>query len=79
VGPHGGALKLEVQAPPERGKANAAVAELLSSLIGVPKSAIEVTAGHTSQDKTVTVSGVEVDELRQRLLDAIGETGKRGP
>ncbi len=79
VGPHGGALKLEVQAPPERGKANAAVVKLLSSATGIPKSAIEVTTGHMSQDKSVTIFGIGVDALRQKLVDAFDRAGTHGP
>ena len=39
-GPHGGALKLSVTAPPEKGKANRAVLDLLSNALGVPASSL---------------------------------------
>ncbi len=55
VGPHGGALKVTVTAPPERGKANRAVIELLSRALSVPPSSIEILSGETSSDKTVLV------------------------
>ncbi len=50
-----GTLKLQVKAPPEKGKANDAVVELLSSHYNVPKSAVKIISGHTSQIKLVRI------------------------
>ena len=50
-------LRLRVKAVPDKGKANAAVAALLAKALGVPKSAIAVTAGETSRFKTLAISG----------------------
>jgi len=66
VGAHGGALKVAVAAPPERGKANRAVVKLLAATLGLPASAVTITAGETSQDKVVVIAlGLSV--LRDRL------------
>lgn len=54
-GAHGGALKLEVTAPPERGRANDAVVELLAAELGLPRCRVRVAAGATSQDKVVEI------------------------
>lgn len=43
--------KAEVTAPPEDGKANAAVAELLAHALGVAKSRLTLIKGQTSRDK----------------------------
>lgn len=59
VGAHGGALKLEVTAAPERGRANDAVVSLLSRTFGVARGAVAVTSGATSQNKSVSISGLE--------------------
>ena len=48
---------IAVSAPPEDGKANAAVAALLSKLWGVPKTGIRVRAGATSRTKILEVDG----------------------
>jgi uncharacterized protein (TIGR00251 family) len=77
VAAYGEALKLEVQAPPERGKANAAVVKLLSDQLGVPAAAIQVIAGVTSQSKVVEVSGVTVDEMAERF-DRLGIAASEG-
>lgn len=53
----GGALKAAVTAPPEDGKANAAVVALLAVSWRLPKSAFEVVRGMTARDKTLSVAG----------------------
>jgi uncharacterized protein len=50
-------LKLRVAAVPDKGKANAAVIALLAKALGVPKSALEITAGETSRIKTLVITG----------------------
>jgi len=50
-------LKIRVLAVPDNGAANAAIAALLSRALGVPKSAVSVTAGHTARTKTLAVTG----------------------
>jgi uncharacterized protein len=67
VGPHGGALKLEVRAAPERGRANDAVERLLAELLGVTRSQVEVIAGASARDKVVRLAGISAVELACRL------------
>jgi uncharacterized protein (TIGR00251 family) len=55
LGVHAGALKLSVNAPPERGKANRAAIRLLAEALDLLPSDIELLAGHGSRDKTVFV------------------------
>ena len=50
-------LRLRVKAVPDKGKANAGVIALLAKALGVPKSAIAVTAGETARQKTLSVVG----------------------
>ena len=50
-------LRVRVSAVPDKGKANAAVVELLAKALGVAKSSISVTSGETSRMKTLTVVG----------------------
>jgi uncharacterized protein (TIGR00251 family) len=74
VGPHGGALKLSVTAPPERGKANRAVVELLAAALGVAAASVQLTAGTGSPDKTALLP-LSPDEVRARLARACGGRG----
>ncbi len=61
LGWRGGELSVRVTAPPEDGKANAAVCKVLAKALGVPKSAVVVTRGETSRHKTIEVEGVGQD------------------
>ena len=46
-----GRLAARVRAKPEDGKANAAVAELLASALGIAPSKVELLRGATSREK----------------------------
>ena len=54
----GDALKVQVAAPAEKGKANAAVAALIAGKLGVAVKAVEIVAGQTTPNKRVRVMGV---------------------
>lgn len=53
----GRALKARVAAPPEDGKANAALIGLLARTLDVAKSDVRIASGTTSRIKTIEVSG----------------------
>ncbi len=53
AGVHGGALKLTVSAPPEKGRANREVLRLVAEAFGVPPRSVEIVTGETSPDKVV--------------------------
>ncbi len=55
LGVHAGALKVCVTAPREKGKANAAITRLLSEILDVPATDVEIVAGPASRDKAVVV------------------------
>lgn len=67
VGWLGEALKVKVAAPPEKGKANARVIEMLAVALGIGTDDIEVTSGHASPSKIVTISGMLDEEVRAAL------------
>jgi len=67
IGPYGGKLKMTVVAPPEKGKANAAVARVLAGALNLGTSRVRVISGFTSQDKVVMIDGCTPDEVRRRL------------
>jgi uncharacterized protein len=66
-------LKLRVNAPPEKGKANEAVIALLTTVLDIPRSQIEITRGHTSQRKTVMISGIKQQECTEKINQAIAK------
>ncbi|MFH1418386.1 MAG: DUF167 domain-containing protein [Planctomycetota bacterium] len=67
VGPLGDALKVRVSAPPERGKANAAVASLLADAMGLSAKAVSVVSGTTSAHKVLLVQRCSVDHAKESL------------
>jgi uncharacterized protein len=54
---HGTCLRTGVTDPPEDGRANRAVCATLADALHVPASAVAVTLGQTSRDKTLHVAG----------------------
>jgi len=72
VGPDrdGPVFKLAVNAPPEDGKANAAVIALLAGAFDVAKAAVSVVAGATDRRKLVEIRGNSRDlgESLDRLI-----------
>jgi len=67
VGWRGGVLRLRVTAPPQDGRANAAVVELLAAALGVRKSAVAIAAGHASAHKRVAIEGLARSDVEERL------------
>lgn len=63
----GDVLKVRVSAPPERGKANAAVEETIAAALGIPAERVRIAAGHGSPRKVVEIEGFTADELAARL------------
>ena len=60
-------LRLRVTAPPEDGKANAAVVRLLAQTLGISRSDLEVVRGHSSRNKFIRVTSLSAPEVRRRL------------
>jgi len=67
AGPLGDALKVQVSAPPERGKANAAVEALLADALGLDARSVSVIRGATNPRKTVLVRGRSAAEVGAAL------------
>jgi len=73
AGRRGDALKVMVAAPPEKGRANEAVARVLAAALGARPADVAVVQGATSKDKVVRVRGWSAAALRaglDALLDA---------
>jgi uncharacterized protein (TIGR00251 family) len=66
-GEQNGALKVAVTAPPEDGRANQALVEVLREELGLKRSQVELIAGHTSRDKRFLIRGLSCEELRAKL------------
>ncbi len=65
VGELGGALKIAVSAPPEKGRANKAVIGLLAKALGLRANQIEVVSGTTSPGKSILIRGATPEAVRR--------------
>jgi uncharacterized protein (TIGR00251 family) len=65
LGVHGGALKLSVKAPPERGKANKDVLALVAETFSLAPSDVEIVSGETSPDKVVRLPLASDEAVRR--------------
>lgn len=71
VGEKAGALKVAVNAPPDQGRANKALVEVLADCLGIKKSQIELISGQTHREKKFLIRGVPREHLSgtiQKLL-----------
>jgi uncharacterized protein (TIGR00251 family) len=50
-----GTLKIKIAAPPEHGRANAALVALLSQRFHVARSAVTIVSGHAASRKLIRV------------------------
>lgn len=66
----GDLLKVKVRAPPEKGRANAAVEALLARRLALPQSSVRIVAGFGSPLKTLEIESVpDLSTLRASLKD----------
>jgi uncharacterized protein len=67
MGPLGECLKVATSAPPEKGKANAAVAAILAKTLGLAAREVVLAAGGSSPRKEFLLQGLSASEARNRL------------
>jgi uncharacterized protein (TIGR00251 family) len=63
LGEQAGALKVAVTAPPEDGRANAALVEVLRDWLGVKRSQVELAGGATGRNKVFLVRGLTAEAM----------------
>ena len=66
-GAYGERIKIAVASPPVDGKANSALLKFLSEVLRCSKSSLNLVSGLTGRDKTVSVQGIELSILKQKL------------
>lgn len=76
-GVHGGALRIDCVAAPERGAANESVQRLLARALRVSQDAVGLAAGAASRRKRYRVAGLDAATARARLEAAIEAAGPR--
>jgi uncharacterized protein (TIGR00251 family) len=68
LGEQAGALKVAVTAPPEDGRANAALVEVLRDWLGLKRSQVELASGQTNRNKTFLIRGLTVEALQSLVV-----------
>jgi len=64
-------LKIRISAPPEAGKANAAILALLARSLNIKISGITVESGHGHPEKTLRFRNVDVARLSALLSSVL--------
>ena len=65
----GSALKVNISAEPEKGKANQGLMKLLGKALGRPKSALSIISGTSRPLKEVFVAKMTMAELESKLSE----------
>ena len=67
LGEHGGALKVGVTAPPQDGRANEAVVDLVRKLLGLKRSQVELVAGLKDRNKKLLIRDVTRETVAAKV------------
>lgn len=73
----GETLKIRVKAPPEHGKANAAVERLVAEALGLSTCLVRIVAGGASPRKIVEITGLDEAEILRRLKHSAASPEER--
>jgi hypothetical protein len=71
VGRYGDGWKVRVSAPPEGGRANDAVLDLLAAQLDLPRRSLSIVSGHSAREKVVEMHGIDPTESERRLGEAV--------
>lgn len=74
LGERAGALRVAVTVAPEKGKANAAIADVLAEALGCRASSLVLLSGETARDKHFLVLDLDPEALRTRLEPLISKS-----
>jgi uncharacterized protein len=72
LGERAGAIRIAVTAPPDKGKANAAIQTVLAENLGCKAAQVSLISGAASRQKRFLIRGVDIEELRKRLSSRSG-------
>jgi uncharacterized protein YggU (UPF0235/DUF167 family) len=66
-----GTIRVRLTAPPVDGAANHSLLRYLAKTLNVPRSRLSIASGATDRRKRIAVAGMDAEELRARLEDAL--------
>lgn len=67
AGRYADGIKVQTSAPPEAGKANAAVARILAQFLGLKPNQVELASAPANPRKQFRISGLTPEQLAQKL------------
>ena len=70
-------LKVKLVAPAEKGKANVALVNLLSKVLGLPSTSIKILSGHNNQLKILRFENIESDALYFKIDEYLSSCDKK--
>jgi uncharacterized protein len=62
-----GRIQVYVNAPPQEGRANKEVLNVFAKAVGLKRAAVGLERGEKSRDKTLLISGLDLETLKARL------------
>ena len=68
-----------MSAPPERGRANEAVLDLLADTLELPRRSLSIVSGHGAREKVVLMEGIGPAEIERRLDRVLSRRLRRRP
>jgi uncharacterized protein len=75
-GERAGALRVAVTAPPQDGRANEAIADVLREAFKLKRSELQLVSGEKSRNKSFLVRGLTREQLEARLADLLQTASK---
>jgi uncharacterized protein (TIGR00251 family) len=69
---HNGRIKVKVTAPPEDGKANERLIEIIAGALGVSKSAVKIVRGRASRLKILKILGAKRVTINSFVKGRVG-------
>jgi uncharacterized protein (TIGR00251 family) len=71
AGRYGDGIKVQVSAPPEKGKANDAVISVIAAAFGIRAADIVLLRGHSQPRKVIQINGIEQAAFDARLAEIL--------
>ena len=67
AGRYGEGVKVQTSAPPEAGKANAAVTAILAQFLGLKRDQVQLASAPANPHKQFRISGLSAAQLAEKL------------
>lgn len=77
VGWLGESLKVRVRAPAEKGRANAAVEQLIATALGIAQAEVNIITGKTAAHKIIEIDGLTEPDVLARLNQVLQRDNPR--